>query len=263
MSSKANASARTRKSAAVPSTSLQQRLSRLYGRAEESDHIFVSPLGPFNHEGEQFYLPHFVYFGPFTSQESLRLAVLAGFDPGDQPASRAVLAFIEGLTVRPDIGHALNISLFPVVNVRDEPAAAGRRLSAEPWDRPRESEIQLLGQDARGRGYHGFFRIAVTHEDGPSATVRGVLSPSVGATGVELFNSDDFRPWPVRFEALSVGAIAHGPLTLADDLPYAPFEVELALPAAWSQTRIDGALAKLLKRLIVHFRGFQAYGQHL
>jgi hypothetical protein len=261
MSMKTNARPRTPVSAVAPSIDLARRLSRLYERAEESDHIFVSPLGPFHDEVAPRYLPHFVYFGPLTSQDSLRLAVLAGFDSQDQPASRAVLAFIEGLAVRPEIGHALNISFFPIVNLLDDPA--GRRLSAEHWGRSREPEIQLLRQDTVVRGYHGFFRIGSTSDDGPSATVRTVHSPAVQATGVELFTSGDFHPWPVRFEAVAVDAVASGPLSVADDLPFAPFEVELAIPAAWSPARTDSALAKVLKRLIVHFRGFQAYGHNL
>ena len=58
-------------------------------------------------------------------------------------------------------------------------------------------------------------------------------------------------------------AVVSGPLSLGAILPFAPFEVELALPADWPQRRADQALAGILKRLIVRYRGLLAYAQHL
>lgn len=256
-------------------TTFAQRLSRLYELAEESDYLFGSPLGPFYESGTHrlgfsedqtraHYLPRFVYFGPHTSQESLRLSVLAGIGWHDLPAARALLAFIEGLTLRPDLGQGLNLSFFPLANVLGHLGGADERdLTHEHWIRSREPEVRLLGEDARLRNYQGFVRITMTADSEPSALVRTVVSATAQVTGIELFSSADFEPWPVRFEALSTGTIASGPLSTADDLPYAPFEVELALPYDWPQARADQALAAILKRIIVRYRAFHAYGLHL
>ncbi len=242
----------------------QQRLARLYELAEQSDHLFGSPLGPFYDQTRVHYLPRFVYFGPHTSQESLRLAVFAGVGWHDLPAARALLGFIEGLTLQPDLGQGLNLSFFPLVNVGGLLGGAEERdLGEEHWGRSRESEIRLIAEDARLRDYQGFVRVTMTADSEPSALVRTTISATAHVTGIELFASTDFEPWPVRFETLSTGTIARGPLSIADDLPVAPFEVELALPFDWPQSQADRALAAVLKRLIVRYRAFHAYGLHL
>jgi len=264
MTTKSHLSPRTPASATVPSLNLQERLSRLYEQAQQSDFLFGSPLGPFPDAAGERALPRFVYFGPHTSQESLRLAVLAGFSRHDRTAVQALLAFIEGLARNPDIGQSLNISFFPVVNVTGLLGGAeDRDLSDEHWGRSHFPEIKLLNQDTRRCGYQGFVRVTTTADDEPSAWVRSVHSTTAHTSDVEVYSSVDFRPWPVCFETAPAGSVSSGPLSIADDLPFAPFEVELALPADWSQRTADRALAVLLKRLIVRYRAFLAYAQNL
>jgi len=248
----------------VPSRSLDARLSALLEAAQQSDYLFGSPLGPFYSGEAAHYVPHFVYFGPHSSQESLRLSLIAGAGRHDLLAVQALLAFIERLARQPELGQSLNLSFFPVANVlRHLGAGEERDLAEENWALSTEPEIRLLAQDARVRGYEGFVRIATTADDVPSAWVRKTATATTAASDVELFNSEDFAPWSVRFETLGAGAATSGPLALAPDLPFAPFEIELALPAHWTQGQADRALATLLKRLIVRYRGFHAYGQHL
>ena len=265
MSSKTHSrSLRTTVSAGVPSSHLAQRLSALIESAQQSDYLFGSPLGPFYDEARHHYLPHFVYFGPNSSQASLRLALLAGTGRHDLPAARALLAFLEGLVRQPDLGQGLNLSFFPLVNVLGLLGGAEERdLAGEHWGRSAAPEIDLLARDTRLRGYQGFVSVVTTADDVPSAWVRTVLNADVAASDVELFNSEDFAPWSVRFESVTAGIVTRGPLSIAEDLPFAPFEIELALPAAWPQAQADKVLAALLKRLIIRYRGFHAYGQHL
>jgi hypothetical protein len=264
MSSPSRTTTRTRASSSVPSSSLSERLGALAEAAQESHNIFVSPLGPFYAGDRPLYLPRFVYFGPNSSEASLRLALLAGIGRHDLLAAQSLVAFVEGLARRPDIGEGVNLSLFPVVNVRRFIAGAEESdLSGAHWGRSDEPEIKLLSMEARMRSYHGFIVVSTTTDDTPAARVRTVLTEHVTASEIELFNSEDFNPWTVRFEALTARAAIDGPLTLAQDLAFAPFEVEIALPAHWSQAQADRGLTTLLKRLIQRYRGFFAYGQHL
>lgn len=245
-------------------THLASRISTLYKLAEGSEAVFGSPLGPFDEGAVSHYLPHFVYFGSHQSSAALSLAVLAGFNREELPAVRAQLALIEELIKQPDIGRGINVSFFPVANVRGLLGEGGSRdLLGEHWGRSLEPEIRLIHQYSKQQGYQGFLRIASTSDREPSALVRSVLSTTAHPTGVEVFSSTDFDPWPVRFEAVSQSLVAGGPLSFSGDPAFAPFEVELALPADWPQSRWDRELSRHLKRLIISYRGFQAYGQHL
>lgn len=265
MKTKSPALARTTRSVvAPPSDGLTQRLALLDDLAQESDHVFSAPLGPFSDEAALHYLPHFVHIGPDSTRETFRLAVLAGFGPHDLPATRALLSYIEGLTRQSDIGHGLNLSLFPLVNVLGLIGGAEERdLTAANWVDSAEPEIKLLRQDGRLRGYQGFVRVVTTADDAPSAWFRSIPSLLAQSAGVEVFSPADFHPWPVRFETAFTGKISSGPLSMAGDLPFSPFEIELALPADWTQARTDKELSVVLKRLFLSYRAFQGYGQHL
>jgi hypothetical protein len=265
MKSKSPALARTARSVVPPSSGgLCQRLAALQELAQESDYVFGSSLGPFSDGANLHDLPHFIYIGPASSPDTLKLAILAGFGRHDLPATHALLAYVEGLTRRPDVGHGLNLSLFPLVNVLGLGGGAeDRDLTAANWVSSAEPEIRLLRQDSNLRGYQGFVRVVTTADDAPSAWFRSIPSLLAQSAGVEVFSPDDFHPWPVRFATALAGKVSSGPLSMAEDLPFSPFEIELALPAEWTQARMDQELAVLLKRLFTSYRAFQGYGQHL
>jgi hypothetical protein len=244
----------------------QAQLSALYAHSQGSDHLFASPLGPFYSGGRHAWLPRFVFFGPYASDESWRLAFLSGFDHRDLRAAQALLRLVGRLAENAEDGHGLNLSFFPLVD------AAGhflgvppRMLAATHWTRSAAPEIGLLEKDARLRGYHGFIRIELALADDDMMTIL-VREPSgiLQAPDVELISSEDTDPFPVRFERPAAGAaVTGGPLTVADDLPFRPFELTLRIPPAWPDEIHDEAVSVILTRFILRYCALQAYGQHL
>jgi hypothetical protein len=244
---------------------LQARLSALYALSQDSPYVFASPLGPFQFGGRSAYVPRLVFFGPQAADDSWRLSFLAGFDHRDLRASRALLALVAGLAENAEAGHGLNLSFFPLVDVAGLlVGAADRRLATAHWRRASSPEIGLLEKDARGRGYHGFVRIesAAAADD----LVVRVRQPNVRplSPDLELITSDDAESFPVRFEFIRAGVPAtDGPLSVTDDLPVAPFELTLQVPASWPEHDYQRAVVVVLKRFLRRYRAFQAYGQHL
>jgi len=106
---------------------LHAHLSAVYALAQNSSHVFASPLGPVRFGARHAYLPRFVFFGPHASDESWRLAFLAGFDRRDLRPAHAVLALVQRLAAQADTGHGLHLTFFPVVD------AAGAFLGAPGW----------------------------------------------------------------------------------------------------------------------------------
>jgi len=250
----------------APVDAFSARLSSLYALSQKSNYVFASPLGPVYHAGRHLNLPRFVYFGPHTHDESLRLALLAGFDSTDLRAALALTDLVEQLLGSPDLGQGLNLSFFPLIDViglaRNEP---GRELHRENWSRPLAPEINVLEKDARVCGYHGFIRLETTSDDNAiSVRLRNHPTDTAPASGIELVSSEDFEPYPVRWEADAAGETpSDGPLTAADDLPLRPFELTLGLPREWSVERHQTAIASILRRLILRHRALQSYSQHL
>jgi hypothetical protein len=244
------------------SAALGDQLTTLYGLAERSDYVFGTPLGPFSHAGRSHYLPRFVYFGPHTSEESPRIAFLAGLNSRDLRPTLALLHLIEQLAIRPDIGQSLHLAFYPLVDVlghldRGEP----RDLSAHGWTAPSAPEIELLARDSRLLTYHAFVRIETGPADDAVTLIlrgNGEVSPSVA-----FLSSEDTEPFAVRWEVETGVSPSTGPLSLADDLPFRPLDLTLRVPADWEPEFYREAVASILKRLIVRYRGFLAYGQHL
>jgi hypothetical protein len=252
--------------APAPTAPLLRHLAALYTLTQSSAHVFASPLGPFVTDGRQAFLPRFVFFGPHASDISWRLCILAGLDPRDDRPARAALALVEHLASDSETAHGLHLSVFPVV---DTAALVGgppdRRLGAEHWGRPTAPEIRLLEGDARARSYHGFIRIE-TADPGEELAVlalRGAVAATL-SPDLELITTEETEPVPVRFEVER----AHrpetaGPLSIAEDLPFTPFELTLRLPASWSDLLYRNAALVLLRRFLWRYRAFQSYGQHL
>lgn len=246
------------------SAGIAQRLTEVYRLCERSAHVFGSPIGPFHHRSQAYSVPRFVYFGPHTSDESLRLAFFAGFDARDLRGSFGLLQFVERLALAPTLGQGLNLSFFPVLDVLGLELGLGNRgLDTAHWGHGIAPELSLLEKDARLRGYHGFVRIGVAHGE-EVATVRLRGHPAAAALGVELISSEDFEPFAVRWEADASGRLPHeGPLSVADDLPFPPFELSVALPGSWSADLHRQAVSAVLVRFVQRYRGVHAYGHNL
>ncbi|WP_438479132.1 hypothetical protein [Oleiharenicola lentus] len=248
-----------------PADAFRAQLSALYALSQKNHYIFGSPLGPFFHQTRHAYVPRFVFFGPHASDDSWRLAFLAGYDRRDLRASRAMLHLVERLANHAEQGHGLNLSFFPLVDAGgfflDVPP---RALAEQHWGRTRQPEIDLLEKDARLRGYHGFIRIESAAPGDDIITIRVRQPRTLLATpDLELISSEETTPFPVRFECDSSEPATAGPLSVADDLPHVPFELVLQVPASWPDDIYHEAVSYILTRFILRYRAFQAYGQHL
>lgn len=244
------------------SAALGEQLSTLYTLAQRSDFVFGTPLGPFLHAGRTHYLPRFVYFGPHTSEESPRVAFLAGLDHRDLRSTLALLHLVEELALAPDIGQSLHLAFYPLVDVLGHlQPEIGRNLARQNWSAASAPEIDTLAREARLRTYHAFVRLeSVTADD--TVTLR-VRTPFGSSSGAPLLSSEDTDPYPVRWEVEPDAPVSTGPLSLGDGLRFRPLDLTLRVPAAWSPEFHREAVASILKRFIVRYRGFLAYGQHL
>lgn len=242
---------------------LGEQLATLYRLAENSAHVFGSPLGPFYQAGRLYSLPCFVYFGPHTSEVSPRMAFLAGLDSRDLRPTLALLGLVEELASRPDIGQSLHLSFYPLVDVLGQHHHIGdRNLARQSWASPASPEIDLLARDAKQRQYHAFVRIESAPAD-DTITLRLHAADGLVA-GLPLLSSEDAEPFPIRIETeTDEGEGEVGPGSLHSDLPFRPLELTIRVPADWPPACYREAVAHILKRFIIRYRGHLAYGQNL
>jgi hypothetical protein len=244
----------------APAT-LGEQLSELYRLAQHSTHVFASPLGLIGSTAEGQSLPRFVYFGPNSSDASVRLAFYAGLDRRDLATTASLLRLVDELVRAPQLGEQLNLSFFPLVDIAPDRIGG---LAAESWVGSTAPELQVLAADARQRDYHGFVRLeTVSGEDvlGIELRTSGFLEHATPA--VELVTDEEITPFPVRWEVARVDERAVGPLALAADFSAQPFELTLRFPKHWSFADQQSATASILTRFVLRYRAFVAYGQHL
>ncbi|WP_146180078.1 M14 family metallocarboxypeptidase [Opitutus sp. ER46] len=247
-----------------PAAAWHEQLFRTFRAVEQSRHVFASPFGPLRGSAGSAHLQRFVYFGPGATDAALRLSFLGGLDHRELRGSLALLRFIEGLALAPDLGQGLDLSFFPLVDALGlAEATPARDLAEENWATSTEPEIQVLEHDARLRGYHGFVRLETTTSDEVTVRLHAEAATENAAPPLELISSDEIEPLPVRWEVEADADPRRGPLAVADDLPVAPFELVLAIPALWPAARHTAAVSLFLKRFVRRHRGFIAYAQHL
>lgn len=247
------------------SRAINEKLSDLYRIAERSLHVFGSPAGPIQgRNGRLHFLPRFVYFGASSANAALRLAFYAGLDHRDLRSTLALLKLVEGLALRPDLGQALNLSFFPLVDVLGLAHAVPHRdLATANWATSTAPELQVLERDTRLRGYDGFIRLESVASDTINIQLRSPQPSENAAPELEIIASTDVDPFDVRWESVSGADLRSGPLSLADDLPVQPFELVVGIPGSWSTELYAESAALILKRFVVRHRGFISYAQHL
>jgi hypothetical protein len=190
------------------------------------------------------------------------MAFLAGLDSRDLRPTLAMLRLVEDLALKPDLGQSLHLAFFPLVDVLGQQRQAGHRdLAGQSWAAPSAPEIRLLADDLRLRHYHAFIRIeSVPADDVVTLRLRSVDG---AVAGLPLISSEDTEPFAVRWEIDTGPRPGTGPLTLGDDLPFRPIELTLQVPTDWPPELYREAVVVVLKRFILRYREFLAYGQHL
>jgi hypothetical protein len=166
------------------------------------------------------------------------------------------------MALKPSLGQSLHLAFYPLVDVLGHLQHAGsRELGTQGWAGSKDPEIDLLARESRLRSYHAFIRVeSVTGDDVVTLRLR---TNGPAGFGPPLISSEDTDPFPVRWEIESGQAVATGPLSLSDDLPFRPLDLTLRVPASWAPEFYSEAVASILKRFIVRYRGFLAYGQNL
>jgi hypothetical protein len=239
-------------------------IGTLYEDASTSDSVFGSPLGPIEGTGARTFLPQFVYFAPASTVDPVRIGVFSGLSREDLKGSWALIDWIKALLVRPDIGHGVSVSVFPVVNLTGiQEGMEGAGLQASDWRGSRIPEIRLIADNARIRSYQGFIRIESSRDSVPKVVVRTAVNRRTHGSLAEIYDSSDFEPWETCFESLGPNSRLLGPLSLARELDTGLFEVVISLPAAWPQASWNSKLLPLLGRLVASYRTFFSYGGEL
>jgi hypothetical protein len=247
-------------------------LEHLVAAARRSPHLRSISSPRFARAGQEFSVPHFMFNGPPSGGEVMRLGLFAGIH-GDEPEGvQTLVALLERLEAEPKLAAGYQLLVYPVCNPTGYAAgtrhsATGRDLNREFWKRSEEPEVHWLEHELATKRFDGLISL---HSDdtanGYYAYVRGgvftetLARPALNAATqllpVDTRNViDGFRNRAGLLYECFTGVLAAPPV----DLDPQPFEIILETPQPAPVARqVQANLAAILV-ILEAYPGFLGY----
>jgi hypothetical protein len=259
----------------VGSRDLRTLLGPLLELAAQSHNLIGFMAGIFRHGRRRYGLPRFLFVGPNTGQESIRLGLFAGVH-GDEPAGCAALVhLLTTLVQQPEQATGYDLMVYPVCNPSGYESGTrangrGRDLNREFWQSSTEPEVRLLEAELRA---HRFDGIITLHADDTSEGLYGyahgrtlneaLLRPALAASESVLLRNcrrviDGF--------AASDGVICTcfpGVLSAPPEQFPNPFDLIFETPALAPLDLQVRAAVSALQTILDEYRGFIAQSQNI
>src|SRR5436190_1542813 len=124
-------------------------LAPLIERSRESASLLHKPMAAFEVDGEEYFVPRFLFLGPQGGAEPIRIGIFAAIH-GDEPATASGLVkFVELLDQSPELARDYCLFIYPVCNPtgygeNTRTNRRGRDLNREFWNNSSEPEMQTL-----------------------------------------------------------------------------------------------------------------------
>ena len=251
-------------------------LEELRREAEGAEHLVYSEIGKFQHQGQTYAIPRFVFNGPGLGDELVRIGIFAAIH-GDEPeTAHAAVTFLRRLLAEPERARGYQIYVYPVCNPTGLEDATrhsrnGLDLNREFWKGSEEPEVYYLEREL---GVLSFQGVIALHADdttpGVYAYVRGatlteaLARPAIAAAEAFLPRAESavIDGFPAK-DALIQHHCFEGVLSNPAELHPAPFELIFETPQEKPfELQVEAAVAAL-DRILLEYRPFLAFGQNL
>jgi murein peptide amidase A len=262
--------------AGVPSPrSIAELLAPLDELAAKSSNLIPKRGGKFEVAAQTFELPRYLFIGPRSGGDPIRLGLFAGIH-GDEPEGvHALLRFVNLLETQPELATGYCLFLYPVCNPtgfedRTRHSRNGKDLNREFWRRSAEPEVRLIESELVS---HAFDGIIALHTDDTSHGFYGfahgatltkhLIEPALKAAEEFLpRNSNDvIDGFPARTGIIRKGY--QGALSAPPIVRPRPFEIILETPSAPPTYLKEAAFVAALRTILVRYREFIAYAPNL
>lgn len=250
-------------------------LTELDQIAENSPHIISHSLGQFESAGRNYSLPRYVYLGPKSGGDVIRIGVFATIH-GDEPeGTLALTRFVAELEKNPDIAKGYALYIYPVCNPtgfedNTRHSRNGKDLNREFWQDTSESEVRFLESEIMLHALNG---IITLHTDDTSNGLYGFVSGAVLSEHLlepALLAAEKFLPRNRNrvidgFDAQH-GIITDGYRGVLQALPgitSPPFEITFETPQKSPLHLQVEAFNAALQTILVEYRYLMAVAQNI
>ncbi len=243
--------------------------------AAKSIHLVANHAARFEHHGESYTIPSYLFSGPKGGDDPIRIGIFAGVH-GDEPEGIHALAqFLAMLEQQPELAAGYQVCAYPVCNptgVEDgtRHSRSGKDLNREFWRDSVEPEVRWLESELATHSFHG---IIALHTDDTShgfygfaqgATLtRHLIEPALEAAAEFLPRNEDEQIDGFRARNGVIRKCYEGVLGGPPKLRPRPFEITLETPSAAPAYLKEAALVAALRSILVRYRGFIAHAANL
>jgi murein peptide amidase A len=254
---------------------LDRLLAPLDQIAERSAHIISKSLGRFDSDGRAYSLPRYVFLGPKSGGDTIRIGIFATIH-GDEPEGALGLArFVAALEQNPEIAQGYALFIYPVCNPtgfedNTRHSRRGKDLNREFWRESPEPEVRFLESEI---WTHAFDGIITLHTDDTSDGLYAFASGSVLTENLiepALREAEQFLPRNRNhiidgFHARGgiVTDCYQGVLKATPGLRGRPFEITFETPQRTPLHRQVEAFNAALRTILVEYRYLQAIAPNL
>jgi len=257
------------------SRDLHTLLAPLFELVEQCHDVIGSMAGTFTIDQKRYGIPRFIFVGPPTGQEPIRLGLFAGVH-GDEPAGcEALVRFLSDLALNGERAAGYDLVVYPVCNPtgyedKTRHNRTGKDLNREFWRSSTEPEVRILERELRANRFGG---IITLHADDTCNGLYGyahgqVLNEALLAPALKA--SERIIPRDTR--DLIDGFIATesilrdcfpGVLAAPPEQQPRPFDIIFETPALAPQALQVSSAVVALNIILDEYRGFIAQAQNL
>jgi murein peptide amidase A len=243
--------------------------------AEQSPYFISKSLGQFDSDGRAYTLPRYVFLGPKSGGDTIRIGLFATIH-GDEPeGALALTRLVTALGNNPEIAKGYALFIYPVCNPtgfedNTRHSRSGKDLNREFWRESAEPEVRFLESEI---WTHAFDGIISLHTDDTSDGLYAFVSGAVLTENLikpALREAERFLPRNRNhiidgFNARSgiVTDCYQGVLKATPGLNRPPFEIILETPQKAPLHRQVEAFNAALQTILVEYRYLQAIAQNI
>ncbi len=258
----------------MPRRSIVGFLERLIKETGESDYLVYRPVGAFGHRGGTYQLARFVFMGPASEDEPVRLGLFAGIH-GDEPeGSQALVEFLSRLNREPERARGYQIFAYPICNpsgFEDDThfSRAGKDLNHEFWQGSYQPEVYYLERELGALGFHGVISlhsgdVGSFYGHSRSWTIRdSLVRPALQAALQILPRDGDGVPSECTAAEATGRKCREGLLVNPYEMTSKPFEIVFETPRRAPAARQVEAAVAALDRVVADYRLFLALQRNI
>jgi len=239
---------------------LSRFLAPITRESSASDYLVYSPVGQFVSGATQYRIARYLFLGPKSGSEPLKLALLAGFQGDTLHGPQSLVDFLHYLNQHPGDAPGTHLYAYPVCNPTGFEEAtphtkSGDRPEGEFWQGSLLPEVYYLERELGIHRFNGVISLVTGDQpflyasSGSKIIREHIIAPALAAANTTL-------PSVHRTTEVFTGhaGARSGFLVSETELRPAPFEITLHLPRQLAPRSTSKAVTAFLRQAIASYR---------